>query len=217
MTNEQQPVAPVYAPAPTAQPKNGFGLAALIIGIIALVGAFIPFLNFGAWFLGLIGLIFGIIGLVAKNRPRGRAIAGTIISVIAIILSIVLAITYTAAFATGVSQAISSASAAADVDVPIIYQVTGDGTATINYSTYSNGTSGSESATGQTLPFEKDVTAKTGGSFSFNSFTLSAIGDADTTTVTCTITANGKVVSTQTSTGPFSSVSCSATGTDLTK
>ncbi|GGF25817.1 hypothetical protein [Subtercola lobariae] len=70
---------------------------------------------------------------------------------------------------------------------------------------------------GQTLPFEKDVTAKTGGAFDFSSFLLSAVGDQTTTTITCTITVNGKVISTQTGSGPFANATCSVSGSDLTK
>ncbi|RFA18241.1 hypothetical protein B7R25_14385 [Subtercola boreus] len=189
----------------------------MILGIVAFVGSFIPFLNFATGFVAFIGIVFGIIGLVVKHRPRKVAIAGLIISVIALILSIILAIAYTAAFASGVSSAIATASAEANIDVPIVYAVTGDGTAQINYSTYSNGTSGSESANGQTLPFEKDVIAKTGGTFNYSSFNLSAIGDANTTTITCTITVNGKVVSTQTGSGAYANASCNVSGSDLTK
>ena len=216
----EQPAAPppAYAPPPAAPKRgNGFGLTALILGILALIGSFIPFLNYATGFLALVGIVFGIIGLVLKGRPKVVAGVGLGLSVLALILSIVLAIVYTTAFATSVSSAIATASAEANVEVPVVYSVTGDGTASISYSTFSSGSSGSESANGQALPFEKDVVAKTGGSFNYSSFTLSALGDATTTTLTCTISVNGTVVSTQTSTGAYASTICNASGSDLTK
>ena len=49
-----------YAQPVPAKTSNGLGIAALVLGILALIGAFIPFLNYGAWFLGLIGLVLGV-------------------------------------------------------------------------------------------------------------------------------------------------------------
>ncbi|PPF86256.1 hypothetical protein C5B96_04900 [Subtercola sp. Z020] len=216
----EQPTAPppAYATAPLPPKRgNGFGVTALVLGILALLGSFIPFLNYATGFLALVGIVFGIIGLIVKGRPKVLAGVGLGISVLALILSIVLAIVYTAAFAGSVSSAIATASAEANVEVPVVYSVTGDGTASITYSTFTTGTSGSESANGQTLPFEKDVVAKTGGSFDYNSFSVSAIGDENTTSLTCTITVNGKVVSTQTGTGAYATALCNASGSDITK
>ncbi len=85
---------PYAAPAPAARGKNGFGLAALIIGIVALIGAFIPVVNYVSGFIAAVGLGLGIVGLVLKNRVKGMAIAGTVTSGVALVLSIVLAIAY---------------------------------------------------------------------------------------------------------------------------
>ncbi|MGO4534396.1 MmpS family transport accessory protein [Leifsonia sp. 2MCAF36] len=204
-----------YAPPAPAQTGNGLGVAALILGILALIGAFIPFLNYGAWFLGLIGLILGIIGLLQKNKKKGVALTGTILSGVAIILSIVLAIVYTAAFASAVNTEIKKQDVAATQPVDVVYDVTGTSTATnIVYSTYSDGGSKSETASDQPLPWTKSITVKKGGTFDFSSFSVVATAGADGGDLACKVTVGGKVVSEQTSSGQFATVSCFATGTD---
>ncbi|MGG7465616.1 MULTISPECIES: MmpS family transport accessory protein [unclassified Plantibacter] len=217
MSYPQQP--PAYAPQPGNAPVktgNGLGVAALVIGIIALIGSFIPFLNYGTGFLAFIALVLGVIGLVQKGKSKGTAIAGTIIAVIALILSIVLAIVYTAGFAGAVSDAIKTSDAKADRDVAVVYEISGASTdASITYSTYTNGTSGTEQANGQALPFTKELTVKAGGAFDFTSLTLSGMNGADDTgDITCKITVDGEVVSEQTSTGAYASVMCSSSSFD---
>ncbi|PPI20192.1 hypothetical protein C5D34_12590 [Rathayibacter sp. AY1B1] len=205
--------------APSAPKKtgNGLGLASLIIGILALIGALIPIVNYASGFLAFIGLVLGIIGLFLKGRSRGTAIAGTVLNVIALVLSIILAVVYTAGFASGVSNAIATAQAesseAAVVPRTLVYEVTGAATAaSITWSTYDGGTSGSEQATGQALPFTKELQVQTGGDFTFQSFTLTASnGIDDEGEISCRITLDGEVIAEQTSTGAFASALCSAT------
>ncbi|HEY2642357.1 MAG TPA: hypothetical protein VGI56_01270 [Galbitalea sp.] len=111
MSDSQQILNPNPAPVPpTPKTGNGLGTAALVIGIIAFVGSFIPFLNYGSIFIAVIGLVLGIVGLVVKNRPRKAALAGTIISGVALILSIILAVAYTAAFVGAVESSTSEPS-----------------------------------------------------------------------------------------------------------
>lgn len=226
--NQQPYPLPIPQPKPaqTGKRGNGVGVAALIVGGFALIGSFIPIINYGAGFVGLVGLILGIVALVLKNRKKGFAIAGTIVSGVAIILSIILAIVYTAGFAGAVSDAIKtaetnssaspSATAPATRDISVVYEVNGTSTdASIVYSTYANGTSGTEQATGQALPFIKELTVQSGDDLQFTSFTLVATNGAeDTGAVSCKITVDGEVVAEQSSTGEFATVSCSASGVD---
>ncbi|WP_432505497.1 DUF4190 domain-containing protein [Kineococcus arenarius] len=77
------------------QPRNGAGLASLILGIVGLLLCW--FLGIGI-IPGIIGLILGIVGMKRAKRGlatnRGVAIAGVVTSVLAVIASaIVLAIT----------------------------------------------------------------------------------------------------------------------------
>ncbi|MCS5733103.1 DUF4190 domain-containing protein [Herbiconiux daphne] len=91
---------PQYAGPPSTPPPagNGLAIAAVIVGGVAFIGAFIPFLNWGVWFVALVGLVLGIIALVRKSRSKGLALTGTILSGVALILSIVLAVVYTVIF-----------------------------------------------------------------------------------------------------------------------
>lgn len=81
-------------PAP-AQPGKGFGITAMVLGIlaivIALVSCCIPFGYMLTILLGLAAIIFGIIA-VAKKRGKGMGIAGIICGVVGLITSIVMTI-----------------------------------------------------------------------------------------------------------------------------
>ncbi|CAN5267902.1 hypothetical protein BH09ACT1_BH09ACT1_12100 [soil metagenome] len=102
------PVATASPAEQLPQPKagNGFGLAALILGIVTMAGFAIPFVNFVSIGTGVIGLALGIIGMIIKFRPRKAALAGVILSGLGLILSIILVVVYTAAFA-GAVKAVS--------------------------------------------------------------------------------------------------------------
>ena len=88
---------------------NGPGLAALICGIVAIIAAVIPFVNFLAFPIGVSGLILGIVGLVLVNRPRRMAIWGTILSVVSLILAFVMIFVYTFGVIFAVSGAVDEA------------------------------------------------------------------------------------------------------------
>lgn len=70
-----------------ANDKKGFSIAALVLGIIALVLCCIWYVSIPC---GIIALILGIIGL--KSSKRGMSIAGIITGVIGIVLTAVVAI-----------------------------------------------------------------------------------------------------------------------------
>ena len=87
----QYPAAP-YAPG-TIQPKTGPGglaLSALIIGSIALLGSFIPVLNYITDFFAFIALVLGVIAIFLKGRKKTLAIVASSVSLLALVLSIVL-------------------------------------------------------------------------------------------------------------------------------
>jgi Domain of unknown function (DUF4352)/Protein of unknown function (DUF2510)/Domain of unknown function (DUF4190) len=81
------------ATAPQRPPRNGFGVAALILGIIGVLTGIIPFFFWLAVILGIIGLILGFVG--RGRAKRGEATNGTmalwgiITSAVAVVLSIV--------------------------------------------------------------------------------------------------------------------------------
>jgi hypothetical protein len=91
------PTAPAYAAAPAAPSRlNVMGLISLIAGGLAfLLGVtvgWIPFVGFAFVFIALVGVVLGIIGLLAKNKGKGLAIAGTIVSGIALLLTAIISI-----------------------------------------------------------------------------------------------------------------------------
>ena len=79
-----------YTPAPAQQQKNGLALAAMILGIIGLLGILTIV---GGFIFGLIALILGIVGLRKADKitgpgaRRGMAISGIVMGAIATILS----------------------------------------------------------------------------------------------------------------------------------
>ena len=68
--------------------KGGKGLAitSLVMGILAIVNSFIPFLNIISYIFAILAVIFGIIGIVKKNG-LGMAIAGLAMGVLSMILA----------------------------------------------------------------------------------------------------------------------------------
>ena len=75
---------------PTTGPKNGLGIAALIIAILALVSCWTVFGGI------ILGLVAAIIGFVARGRVKrgeatngGVAIAGIVLGILAIVLGLV--------------------------------------------------------------------------------------------------------------------------------
>jgi len=83
INNGGQDVAPQIV---VVNKSNGAGTAGFVISLIALLCSWAPILN---WILWLIGLLLSFIGLFKK--PRGLAIAGTIVSFIGVIVLIVFA------------------------------------------------------------------------------------------------------------------------------
>lgn len=88
-----------YYQAASAAPKNGLGIAALLVAVIALLGSFTIV---GGILGGVIALILGVIG---RSRAKsgeatngGVALAGTILGVIAIIVSLVFIPIYVGLF-----------------------------------------------------------------------------------------------------------------------
>ncbi|HEY1922245.1 MAG TPA: DUF308 domain-containing protein [Tepidisphaeraceae bacterium] len=72
---------------------SGFGIAALILGIIAAIFCWIPFLGLLSVPVAALGLLIGIIGFLVSMLGRrsgvGMPVAGSMISLIAIVLAVV--------------------------------------------------------------------------------------------------------------------------------
>ena len=72
------------------------GIAALILGIIAIITGWIPFVCFISLILAIVGLVLGIVDTIKKNKTadksRGVSIAGLVISAISIPIIIITSI-----------------------------------------------------------------------------------------------------------------------------
>ncbi len=69
-------------------PRNGVGLAALIVGIVTLVLSLIPFEGY----LGVVAIILGVVGLSRVRRRtatnRGAAITGIVLGALAVVVAV---------------------------------------------------------------------------------------------------------------------------------
>lgn len=63
--------------------KSGLSLAGMVLGIVAICLCWIPLLNYISFILGILAVIFGIIGIV-KKKSKGKAIAGLVLGLISI-------------------------------------------------------------------------------------------------------------------------------------
>ena len=71
---------------------NGFGVASLVLGIIAVVTVCIPFITIP---LAAIGLVLGLVGIFhgrSQNRPIGLSIAGSILCGVVFLFTVIVLI-----------------------------------------------------------------------------------------------------------------------------
>lgn len=89
------PAAQQDGPVPPTVPSrsNGLAIAGFVLGLLALLGSWIPFVNILAIVLGVVGLVLAIIGLSTSKRKgsgKGLAIAGLVMSLLGILFAIVV-------------------------------------------------------------------------------------------------------------------------------
>ncbi|MET0896929.1 MAG: DUF4190 domain-containing protein [Mycobacterium sp.] len=74
--------------APPVQPKNGLGIAALIVGILSLPAVFAVL---GGFVLGLVAIVLGVIGYLRAKKGQatngGVAIGGIVLGLLGILLN----------------------------------------------------------------------------------------------------------------------------------
>jgi hypothetical protein len=92
----------------TGARRNGMGTAALVVGVVALVLVVLfLFAPLGA-FLGLLAVLFGILGIVRVNQGvadnRGHAVAGLVTGAIALLVGLFITISIGTFFATHVND-----------------------------------------------------------------------------------------------------------------
>lgn len=72
------------------QENKVLGILAIVFGAIALLGSWIPIINYLSFFIGTIALILAIIGLIInQKKPKTLAIIGSVISFFSLIIALV--------------------------------------------------------------------------------------------------------------------------------
>jgi len=173
--------------------KNGLGVAALVVGIVAAAFSIIPLVGMIAFFLGPVAIILGIIALLLKNRKKGTAVAGFILGVVSLIVAGMVT--------AGVSAAAKSIDESINAEHTVEYVVTTSGPASISYWT-PGGTSTEDIA----AEWKKSITSK-----EFNIASLSVTGSYSdaSAAVTCEILIDGKSAGKNTGNGTGAHASCS--------
>lgn len=84
------PYGPV--PPPAVGPRNGFGITALVCGLIGALFGLVIYLFALTAILGIVALVFGILGVGRARRGEatniGVAIAGTVLGLVACVASV---------------------------------------------------------------------------------------------------------------------------------
>jgi hypothetical protein len=78
------------SPAGAPSPTNGFAVASLVLGILAVVLCWTIYLGIG---LGVLAIVFGALGIGrarALAANRGMAVAGLVLGIAGVVLSLVL-------------------------------------------------------------------------------------------------------------------------------
>ena len=89
----------VNVPKDTA---SGLATAAMVIGIIGLILAFIPIVGFISWILCPLAVVFGgtaLFGAIQKEKPKGAAITGLITGIVGLLICMAWASIFGAAVA----------------------------------------------------------------------------------------------------------------------
>jgi hypothetical protein len=71
-----------------------FGSMVVLVGGMALAGAFIPGITLGALILAVVGLVLGIACLIMDESFNTLGLIGTLVASAAVSLSIIMAIVY---------------------------------------------------------------------------------------------------------------------------
>lgn len=173
--------------------KNGLGVAALVVGIVAAAFSMIPLVGMIAFFLGPVAIILGLIGIFLKNRKKGTAIAGVILGVVSLIVAGMVT--------AGVSAVANSIDESINAEHTVEYVVTTSGPASISY--WTPGGTSTEDVTGE---WKKSITSK---EFSFASLSVSGSYSDKAGAVSCEILIDGKSAGANTGSGAGAHASCS--------
>lgn len=187
------PAQPVPTP-PTKRKGRGLAITALVLGVVALLTSWVPFIGIMGIIVGFVGALFGVLGLFLSTKVMS-AIGGAV-SVVAIIIGFSMT-----------AGAVNSIDKQVNATVDVTFKVTGSApSASVTYTSFSGGQFGSSSTSTVQLPWTQS--GKVTGLGRAASLTVTT--DEHGGSVTCEITANGKVVASQTASGTFAAANCDA-------
>ncbi len=116
--NPQHP-QPAQQMPPIPQSKSGMAIAGFVLGIIALLTSFLPIINNFSFFLAILGMIFGIVGMVGiskgKKSGKGLAIAAIVICVVSGVVVLGTQSMYSAALDSATSSAATTSTSTSSV------------------------------------------------------------------------------------------------------
>lgn len=116
--NPQHP-QPAQQMPPIPQSKSGMAIAGFVLGIIALLTSFLPIINNFSFFLAILGMIFGIVGMVGimkgKKSGKGLAIAAIVICVVSGVVVLGTQSMYSGALDSATSSATTTSTSASSV------------------------------------------------------------------------------------------------------
>lgn len=209
-------------PAPARKDRRG--LIALILGVLALILAFVPYASYGAWLLGIAAVVVGILAIVRPGSRKPLGIVAIVLGALAVLMSLIMSIVYTVLFALAAAGGATPSGYASQSDgAPVggsgtthrvVYSVTGSGRASaIAYYSVVGGQSGQSTLQDQRLPWSKEVTVR--GDLTSASSVLTVVGQrAGSGAISCTITLDGKTVSSQSADGASATAQCIYRPTD---
>jgi hypothetical protein len=94
----------VMQPQPSVPPRNGLGIAGLVLGLCGLVVGLIPLFGIGAILLGIVGLVLGLVGVQRARRRVATNTRTAVSGVVACVLAVALGITGMVIVANAVTQ-----------------------------------------------------------------------------------------------------------------
>ena len=204
-------------PQTTTPVKNSAGLIALILGIVAVVLALVPFASYVAWLVGIAAIVVGVLAIIRPGLPKRAGIVGIVLGAVAVILSVVMSIVYTCcswslrrpappAGTPRRARAHPSAATAQRTRSSTRSRAT-TGRPPSRTTPSAAGQSGQSTLQNQALPWSKTVTVR--GDLTTRSSVLTVVGqNAGSGAISCSITLDGKVVSEQSGEGENSTAQC---------
>ena len=96
----------VSSPTASMPPaKSGMAIAALVLGIIALLTSFLPIINNLSMILAVLGVVFGFVGVFGIKRGKKSGMGLAVASLVICVLSIAVVMATQAAFSNALDEA----------------------------------------------------------------------------------------------------------------